>query len=52
MLNLWQGAWSLGKLPAPLPFTAKFNGLKILGFESKIMKWLSNQDDLSLECMH
>lgn len=26
--------------------------MKILGFGSKIMKLFSNQDDLSLECMH
>lgn len=26
--------------------------MKILGFGSKIMKLVSNQDDLSLECMH
>lgn len=28
-LNLWQGAWLWGELPAPLPFTAMFNGLAL-----------------------
>lgn len=28
-LNLWPGAWPLGRLPDTLPFTAKFNGLAL-----------------------